>query len=200
VRKKKNKDKNYSYILLIVENSEDIFFKEYFNSYIKERYDILVKCESSGKANKCNITNFDKIGKRVKEALAKDNCKAVFVMIDLDTKCFYRDNTNHKCLVELKNEYLPKYSKHIPSRLKDKFYLFVVCNEIESWFLTAYKKSGNTNNPNDNHKADIKNRLGCESEIQIVQKVVNDLKRGRVELDFSKNSSLQFFIDKLKSI
>ena len=200
MRKKKNKDKNCSYILLIVENSEDTFFNLYFNNYIKERYDILVKCESSGKANKCNITNFEKIGKRVKEALAKDNCKAVFIMIDLDTKCLHRDNANHKCLVELKNEYLPKYSKHIPSRLKDKFYLFVVCNEIESWFLTAYKKSGNTNNPNDNHKDEIKKLLDLKSETQIVQKVVSDLKRGRAELDFSKNSSFQFFIDKLNSI
>jgi len=197
VKRKKKKNNSNSRILLIVENSEVIFFKEYFNSYLKNEYGVSVKCEPSGNSNKCNITNFDKMSKRVKEALERESFKAVFVMIDLDTKCLQRDR-NHKCLVELKKEYLPKYYKHISSSLRDKFYLFVVCNEIESWFLTAYKESGNTNNPNEDHKVEIKKRLGRESEIQIVQKVVSDLKRGKIELDFSKNSSLQFFINKLQ--
>ena len=197
MKRKKKKIYNKNRILLIVENSEYDFFNDYFNNYIKRNYKIEVICEKSGKNNTCNITNFDKISKRVKEALERESFKAVFVMIDLDTKCLQRDR-NHKCLVELKKEYLPKYYKHISSSLRDKFYLFVVCNEIESWFLTAYKEDGHTNNPYEDHKTEIKKLLSRKSEIQIVQKVVSDLKRGKIELDFSKNSSLQFFINKLQ--
>jgi len=192
VKKKKKVSIKKEDILLIVENSEEIFFKEYFNNYLKEEYNILVKCESSGSGHKCKITDFEKMNKRIKRAIEKEGYSAVFLMIDLDTKCF-ESNVNHTCLVQLKQEYLPKYK--ISKELKNKFYLFVVCNEIESWFLTINK---NTNNVNVDHKKELMKFLNVKSEPQIVQKMVKELKAKKYELDFSKNSSLQHFIKKLQ--
>ena len=179
-------------ILLIVENSEVEFFRQYFNDYLLREYKISVKCESSGAGNRCKITNFGKINKRVERAIKKEGYKVVFLMIDLKTKCFTSENT-HTCLVELKNEYLPKYK--IDKALKNQFYLFVVCNEIESWFLTIDK---DTNSVHQDHKKELMKFLKVNSEPQIVQKMIKELKSGTYELDFSKNSSLQYFIAKLQ--
>ena len=191
VKKRKTLDKKAD-ILLIVENSEVEFFRQYFNDYLLREYKISVKCESSGAGNRCKITNFGKINKRVERAIKKEGYKVVFLMIDLKTKCFTSENT-HTCLVELKNEYLPKYK--IDKALKNQFYLFVVCNEIESWFLTIDK---DTNSVHQDHKKELMKFLKVNSEPQIVQKMIKELKSGTYELDFSKNSSLQYFIAKLQ--
>ena len=45
-------------ILLIVENSEKIFFQSYFNHFIEKNYAIRVVAKSSGSGDKCEITNF----------------------------------------------------------------------------------------------------------------------------------------------
>jgi len=190
--KKTKKIDNSSKILLIVENSEVDFFRLYFNQYIKDNYDISIKCESSGINNKCEITNYDKMNKRIKRAIEKEDFKAVFLMLDLNTKCAKTQN-NHICLIELKEEYLPRYK--IKKELQDRFYLFVVCNEIESWFLTIDK---DTNNPYQDHKKELKKFLNVDSEPKIVQKMIKELKSGRYKLDFSKNKSLKYFIEKLK--
>ena len=179
-------------ILLIVENSEVNFFKQYFNAYLLKKYSISVKCESSGAGGRCKITDFGKMNNRIERAIKKEGYKAVFLMIDLKTKCFRSENT-HTCLVELKREYLPKYK--IERRFKNKFYLFVVCNEIESWFLTIDK---NTNSVYTDHKKELMKFLKVNSEPQIVQKMIKELKSGMYKLDFSKNSSLAYFIEKLK--
>ena len=191
VKKRKTPHKKAD-ILLIVENSEVDFFRQYFNDYLLKKYKISIKCESSGAGNKCKITNFGKINKRVERAIKKEGYKAVFLMIDLKTKCFTSENT-HTCLVELKNEYFPKYK--IDKALKNQFYLFVVCNEIESWFLTIDK---DTNSVHQDHKKELMKFLKVNSEPQIVQKMIKELKSGTYELDFSKNSSLQYFIEKLQ--
>jgi hypothetical protein len=182
-------------ILLIVENSEKVFFQQYFNHVIEKRYNIKVAVKSSGSGNKCDITNFNKMQKKIENFLLKDNYKAVFIMIDLDSKCFESER-NHNCLVELKNEYLPKYS--IDKSLRGRFYLFVVCNEIESWFLTIDKNKKHTNSPYEDHKKELMNRFKVHSEPQIVQRVLQELEEGKIELDFSKNNSLQHFIKKLQ--
>ena len=193
MRVKKNKKVSQKpNILLIVENSEVDFFKQYFNDYLLRKYGVSVKCESSGAGNKCEITNFGKMNKRIQRAIGKEGFKAVFLMIDLKTKCFTSEST-HTCLVELKNEYLPKYK--IDKALKNQFYLFVVCNEIESWFLTIDK---DTNSVHQDHKKELMKFLKVNSEPQIVQKMIKELKSGTYELDFSKNSSLQYFIEKLQ--
>jgi len=191
--KKKIADKSDT-ILLIVENSEETFFKHYFNQFLFDNYALKVEAKSSGTGGKCKITDFKGMVTRIETALEVDNYKAVVIMIDLDSKCFSQQG-NHTCLKKLKSEYLPKYS--IAREFKEQFYLFVVCNEIESWFLTIEK---NTDNPNDNHKKELMKLLKVNSETQIVDKMIKDLKNNKCQLDFSKNSSLQFFIDKLKEI
>lgn len=178
-------------ILLIVENSEADFFNQYFKNYIRDKYNILIDCEPSGRGNKCEIANGNRMTKRIIEALDKEFYKAVFLMLDLKTKCFTTEST-HTCLVELKNEYLPKYK--IDKKFSEQFYLFVVCNEIESWFLTIDK---NTDSVHKNHKKELMDFLKVKSEPQIVQKMIKELKAGRYELDISKNSSLAYFIEKL---
>ncbi|MEA2028884.1 MAG: hypothetical protein U9N49_07905 [Campylobacterota bacterium] len=190
---KKVKD-NSNTILLIVENSEADFFNQYFKGYLEQNYQILIDCEPSAIGNKCEITNGNRMGRRVNEAIGKENYKAVVLMMDLKTKCIQSERT-HTCLKELKKEYLPKYQ--IEKSFKKQFYLFVVCNEIESWFLTINK---NTNNPHDNHKKEIMKLFKVNDERQIVAKVIQDLRGENMTLDFSKNSSLQFFIDKLKEL
>jgi len=182
-------------ILLIVENSEAIFFNSYFKNYLKETESISIHCISSGMAGKCEITNGNKMSKKIKSSLETDGYKAVFIMIDLDSKC-YNLEQNHNCLVKLKKEYLPKYD--IPKELKDRFYLFVVCNEIESWFLTIDKNKNNTNNPNEDHKKELKKFLNVHNEKEIVDKMIIQLRDKKKQLDFSKNKSLQFFINQLK--
>jgi len=192
VKKKKKVASSKANILLIVENSEVDFFKQYFNAYLLDKYEVSVKCESSGAGNRCKITDFGKMNKRIQRAIAKEGYKAVFLMIDLKTKCFINENT-HTCLVELKREYLPKYQ--INKELKNKFYLFVVCNEIESWFLTIDK---DTNSVHTDHKKELMKFLKVNSEPQIVQKMIKELRTGKYKLDFSKNSSLEHFIKKLQ--
>ena len=194
-RKGKKIPKNSNKILLIVENSEKIFFQQYFNHFIEDNYGIQVVVKSSGSGNKCDITNFNKMQKKIEDFLQKDNYKAVFIMIDLDSKCF-KSERNHNCLVELKNEYLPRYS--IDKNLRERFYLFVVCNEIESWFLTIDKSKKHTNNPYEDHKKKLMTHFKVYSEPQIVQRMLHELEQGKVELDFSKNNSLQHFIKKLQ--
>jgi len=183
---KSNTDK----ILLIVENSEVVFFKQYFNQFLATQYNIKVKTISSGAGDKCDITNYNKMSKLINTQLKYH--KAVFLMLDLKTKCIQSERT-HTCLKELKKEYLPQYK--IENDNKSRFYLFVVCNEIESWFLTTQK---DTNNPHDNHKKEIKEHFKLSSERDIVAKMIQELKNNKCQLDFSKNSSLQFFIDKLQ--
>ena len=194
-RKSKKISNNSNKILLIVENSEKVFFQQYFNHFIEDYYNIQVVVKSSGSGNKCDITNFNKMQKKIEDFLEKDNYKAVFIMIDLDSKCFQSER-NHNCLVELKNEYLPKYS--IDKGLRERFYLFVVCNEIESWFLTIDKSKKHTNNPYEDHKKELMNHFKVQSEPQIVQRMIQELEQGKVALDFSKNNSLQHFIKKLQ--
>lgn len=191
VKKKKIVSKKAD-ILLIVENSEVDFFRQYFNDYLLKAYGVSVKCESSGAGNKCKITDFGKMNKRIQRAIGKEGFKAVLLMIDLKTKCFTSENT-HECLVELKREYLPKYK--IDKEFKKQFYLFVVCNEIESWFLTIDK---DTNSVHIDHKKELMEFLKVNSEPQIVQKMIKELKSGSYELDFSRNSSLGYFIQKLQ--
>jgi hypothetical protein len=99
-------------------------------------------------------------------------------------------------LVELKKEYFPKYN--IDKALRDRFYLFVICNEIESWFLTINKNKKHTNNPTENHKKEMMNFFNVRNEKEIVEKMLAELKKGSISLDFSKNTSLQYFIKKLK--
>ena len=193
--KGKKISKNNNKILLIVENSEKIFFQQYFNHFIEKNYDIKIVVKSSGSGNKCDITNFNKMQKKIEDFLQKDNYKAVFIMIDLDSKCF-KSERNHNCLVELKNEYLPRYS--IDKNLRERFYLFVVCNEIESWFLTINEKKKHTNNPNENHKKEMMKLFNVNNEKSIVEKMLAQLAKGNVVLNLSKNSSLQHFIKKLQ--
>ena len=196
-RKKRGKKlpKNSDKILLIVENSEKEFFQQYFNRFIEDNYAIKIVTKSSGSGDKCEITNFQKMSRKIEAFLEKDSYKAVFVMIDLDSKCFGSER-NHNCLVKLKREYLPKYN--INRGLREKFYLFVVCNEIESWFLTIDKKRKHTNNSNENHKKEMMKLFNVRNEKEIVEKMLAELRRGTISLDFSKNNSLQHFIKKLK--
>jgi len=194
-RKNRKLPKNHDKILLIVENSEEEFFRRYFNKFLAKNYALKVDVESSGSGNKCDITNFKKITKAIEIYLKFDNYKAVFLMLDLDSKCFQSER-NHHCLVELKQEYLPKYK--IEKGLKDRFYLFVVCNEIESWFLTIDKKKKHTNSPHENHKKEMMKLFNVRSEKEIVEKMLAELSRGNISLDFSKNSSIQHFIKKLQ--
>ena len=190
--KKKKRVAQKPNILLIVENSEVNFFKQYFNDYLLKEHGVFVKCESSGAGDKCKITNFGKMNRRIERAIQKEGYKAVFLMIDLKSKCFKSEQT-HTCLIDLKKEYLPKYE--IDKELKKQFYLFVVCNEIESWFLTIDK---DTNSVHQDHKKELMNFLEVNSEPQIVQKMVKELKSAKYELDFSRNNSLEYFIKKLQ--
>jgi hypothetical protein len=194
-RKGQKLAKNNDKILLIVENSEKEFFQHYFNRFIEENYAVKVVAKSSGSGDKCDITNFNKISKKVELFLTKDNYKAVFIMIDLDSKCFQSER-NHNCLVELKNEYSPKYS--MARSLREQFYLFVVCNEIESWFLTIDQNTKHTNNSNEDHKKEMMKLFNVDNEKAIVEKMLAQLAKGKIELDFSKNTSLQHFIKKLQ--
>ena len=199
MRRAKKRDKkflgNSDKILLVVENSEKLFFQGYFNHFIEDNYSIRVAVKSSGSGDKCEITNFKKMSRKIESFLIKDMYKAVFLMIDLDSKCFYSER-NHNCLVELKKEYFPKYN--IDKALRDRFYLFVICNEIESWFLTINKNKKHTNNPTENHKKEMMNFFNVRNEKEIVEKMLAELKKGSISLDFSKNTSLQYFIKKLK--
>ncbi len=196
-RKKRGKKlpKNSDRILLIVENSEKEFFQQYFNHFITENYNIKIVTKSSGSGDKCEITNFKKMSRKIEAFLTKDDYKAVFVMIDLDSQCFGIEQ-NHNCLVKLKEEYQPKYS--IKKDLRDRFYLFVVCNEIESWFLTIDKNKKHTNNSNENHKKEMMKLFNVRNEKEIVEKMLAELRKGTISLDFSKNNSLLHFIKKLK--
>ena len=184
--------KNINRILLIVENSEELFFNRYFKQFLLNK-NIEIKCERSGRAGKCDITNGSRMSKIINDALDVEEYKAVFLMMDLKTKCFQSEQT-HTCLVELIKEYRPKYK----IEKNENFYLFVVGNEIESWFLTIDEKIHNTNNVSENHKAKLKEFLEVKSEPEIVDKMIVGLNSGKYELDFSKNNSLQHFIKKLQ--
>ena len=193
--KKKRTSKNEEKILLIVENSEKEFFRKYFNNYLEKNYHVQVVVESSGTGGNCKITNFSKMIKLIETHLKFNNYKAVFLMIDLDTKCSQTEQ-NHTCLVELKKEYASKYK--IDKLFKDRFYLFVVCNEIESWFLTIDKDKKHTNSPYEDHKKEMEKMFKVKNPPQIVQRMISELEQGKVELDISKNDSLQYFIKKLQ--
>ena len=182
-------------ILLIVENSEVLFFNKYFKEYLKKEESILVDCIASSTAGRCEITNGNKMSKKVQASLLDDDYKAVFIMIDLDTKC-HNSERNHDCLVKLKEEYAPRYK--IDKELKNRFYLFVVCNEIESWFLTIDEKQNNTNSVHQDHKEIMKKFFNVNRETDVLNKVLEGLNSGKYQLDFSKNNSLQHFIKKLK--
>lgn len=179
-------------ILLIVENSEVDFFNQYFKVYLQQEYDILIKCESSGSGGKCDISNGAKMTRKINEALNRDAFKAVFVLLDLETKCFESEQ-KHTCIVKLKHEYQSKYDVD-----SDKFYLLVVSKEIESWFLTVNENKNHTNNISENHIQEIKAFLKVDSKQKIVDKMIYGLRRGKYQLDISKNDSFQFFIEKLK--
>ena len=197
-KKKKSKSFKKTYqdtILIIVENSEVEFFNKYLKKLLKEKNTILIRCESSGNKNTCEILNFKKITKRVNYALIEEKYKAVFLLIDLKTNC-RKTNKNHKCLIKLKKEYLPEYK--IEENFKNNFYLFVVCNEIESWFLTIDPNRSNTNNISEDHKKEIKLYLNIKKERAIVDKITKGLINKEFQLNFSKNKSLEFFINKLK--
>jgi len=194
-KKRKGLKSKSDTILLIVENSEIGFFNQYFKAYLKSEKSILIDCIRSSTAGKCEITNGNKMAKKVNTALLDDGYKAVFLMLDLDTKC-HNSEQNHNCLVELKREYLPKYN--IAKELKSRFYLFVVCNEIESWFLTIDKNRTHTNNPRENHKKEMKKLFNVKSEKEIVEKMLVELFKGNVALDISKNDSFEHFIKKLQ--
>jgi len=191
-QKKRKSLKNQNRILLIVENSEDTFFNSYFKEVLVND-NINIKCERSGKAGKCDITNGSRMTTIINDALDVEEYKAVFLMMDLKTKCHQNEQT-HTCLLKLIQEYRPRYK----IEKREKFYLFVVCNEIESWFLTIDKKTHNTNNVSENHKSKLKKFLDVKSEPEIVNKMIHGLKSGKYQLDFSKNKSLQHFIKKLK--
>jgi len=195
-RKKRKAFKSKSdTILLIVENSEVLFFNKYFKEYLKKEESILVDCIASSTAGKCEITNGNKMSKKVQASLLDDDYKAVFIMIDLDTKC-HNSERNHDCLVKLKEEYAPRYK--IDKEFKNRFYLFVVCNEIESWFLTIDEKQNNTNSVHQDHKEIMKKFFNVNRETDVLNKVLEGLSSGKYQLDFSKNNSLQHFIKKLK--
>ena len=182
-------------ILLIVENSEIGFFNKYFKEYLKNEESILIDCIRSSTAGKCEITNGNKMTKKVNASLLDDGYKAVFLMIDLDTKC-HSFERNHDCLLKLKEEYSPRYK--IDKELKNRFYLFVVCNEIESWFLTIDEKRNNTNNVHQDHKNIMEKFLDVQGETHILDKVLDGLHSGKYQLDISKNNSFQHFIKKLQ--
>ncbi len=193
-RDKKNKKtlKNKNRILLIVENSEEVFFNRYFKNFLAKD-NIEIKCERSGKAGNCDITNGSRISKIINYALETEGYKAVFLMMDLKTKCHQSEQT-HTCLVQLIEEYKDRYE----IIQKDKFYFFVVCNEIESWFLTINEKIDNTNNVSENHKDKLKKFLNVKTEPEIVDKMIKLLNSGKYKLNPSKNNSLQHFIKKLE--
>ena len=190
--KRKNLKSKQDTILLIVENSEVTFYNKYFRDFLQKEYQITIESISSGKAGQCEITNGSKMSKKVHASLLDDGYKSVFIMIDFDTKCL-KVEQNHTCFVKLLNEYKPRYK--INKRVKERFYLFVVCNEIESWFLTIKK---DTNDVYQDHKKELKKFLNLDSETKIVNKMVEDLNSGKYQLNFSKNNSLQHFIKKLK--
>ena len=191
-QKNKNFLKNQNRILLIVENSEEIFFNRYFKE-ILAKDNILIKCERSGRAGKCDITNGSRMSKIINDALDVEEYKAVFLMIDLKTKCHQSEQT-HTCLLNLIQEYRPRYK----IEKKEKFYLFVVCNEIESWFLTIDEKRDNSNNVSEDHKSKLKKLLDVKNEPEIVDKMIEGLSSGKYQLNFNKNKSIQHFIHKLK--
>ena len=182
-------------ILLIVEDSEVDFFNKYFKAYLKNNKSILIDCIRSGTAGKCKITNGEAMTNKVHAHLLDDAYKAVFIMIDLDTQC-HNAQRNHTCLVELKKEYAPRYK--IDKELRDRFYLFVVCNEIESWFLTIDEKRNNTNSVHQDHKEIMKKFFDVKREVDILNKILEGLNSGKYQLDFSKNNSLRHFIKKLQ--
>ena len=194
-KKRKTLKSKSDTILLIVENSEIGFFNKYFKEYLKNEESILIDCIRSSTAGKCEITNGNKMSKKVNASLLYDGYKAVFLMIDLDTKC-HNSERNHDCLVKLKEEYAPRYK--IDKELKDRFYLFVVCNEIESWFLTIDEKQNNTNSVHQDHKEIMKKFFNVNRETDVLNKVLEGLNSGKYKLDFSKNNSLQHFIKKLQ--
>ena len=85
-QKKSKQLKNRNRILLIVENSEELFFNRYFKQFLaKDSIDI--KCERSGKAGNCDITNGSRMSKIINDALDVEEYRAVFLMMDLKTKC-----------------------------------------------------------------------------------------------------------------
>jgi len=197
-RKKRNTIKSdyRDTILIVVENSEVDFFNRYFKKFLKENYGISIRCESSGNRNSCEVLNFRKITKRINYALKDENYKAVFLLIDLKTNC-RATNRNHTCLIELKKEYQPEYKIDID--VKDRFYLFVVCNEIESWFLTINPNKTDTNSVFEDHKQEIKRYLKVKTERAIVNRVLKGLLNEEFHLDTSKNISLNYFIKKLNN-
>lgn len=195
MRKKRVKISKSDKILLIVENSEEIFFNGYLKEYLKNNHKIYIDCQKSGSNNKCEIQNFNKMNRKIVEAI-DDGYKAVFLMIDLDTQCL-RSDFNYDCLVELKKDYEPKYK--IPNEVKDRFYFFIVCREIENWFLTIDENQKGITDSIKNAKEKLAKFLKTkESEIEMVQKVTNELNRESYKLNFEKNKSLIHFINKLQ--
>lgn len=201
MRRKKGKFKKEQQkrkkILLIVENSEVEFFNRYFKIYLEKEYDILIKCESSGRGGKCDIANGSKMTRKINDALYEKDIQAVFLLIDLETKRFDSER-KHTCTIELKREYQSKYQ--VEKGFKDRFYFLVVEKEIESWYLTVNENKSNTNNISENHIQEIKTFLNVNSKQEIVDNMLDGLKSGKYKLDISKNNSLQHFVKKLQEL
>jgi|GEM_PF-1423876 len=182
-------------ILLIVENSEADFFNNYLKSFLEQKYNIKIEAQKSGSGNKCEIKNFSKMRRKIEEAI-NDGYKACFLMIDLATQCFGSE-FNYNCLIELKRDYQPKYK--IKENLKEKFYLFIVCQEIENWYLTADKNIRGITDKIRNPKEKLAKFLDSDiDEKFFTKKMIYNLNNGTYKLDINKNDSLKYFIEKLQ--
>ena len=88
--------KSHKVLVYVEGKSEVIFFKQYFNKYIKDNYDINIECIEG------DITSFKR---NIQRGLYFDY-KEIFVLRDLKTE--KKGYINYYCIENMKNDFTTK--------------------------------------------------------------------------------------------
>lgn len=173
--------KNNKILVYVEGESEVVLFKEYLNSYIKDKYGIVIECQ------KGDIPTFKR---KVKDFYS--DYKEVFVLRDLKTQ--QQGNHDYQCITNMKRDYTTKNERRFLGHIDRSYKFIVVCNEIESWVLTHKKQ---TNNRGECHYRELFEELKCPKKVPCMKKLVSKLKKNEYMFDVERNKSFKYFMDEL---
>ncbi|MEA2019729.1 MAG: hypothetical protein U9N59_14915 [Campylobacterota bacterium] len=171
-----------SKIGLIVEGISD---KQFFERYFKDKYNfkrnMIVK--PSATAGNCKIME-ERAIKNLIDVLRQKECKEIYILIDLDSKC---KKDIYDCIVELRDDYISK----IKLSKETDITVIVVSSEIEAWMLSAYKKSDKKT------KEDLKKEFGIKSNSNIEDVLLQKFIKSQEDIKSQNNQSLAYFLNSL---
>jgi len=174
--------KSHKVLVYVEGKSEVIFFKQYFNKYIKDNYDINIECIEG------DITSFKR---NIQRGLYFDY-KEIFVLRDLKTE--KKGYINYYCIENMKNDFTTKREKRFLYNIGRSYKFIVVSNEIESWALT-YKRE--TNNRSECHYREMYTEFNCSKKTLCMKRYTDKLKKEELKFEINNNKSFKYFMDKL---